>query len=123
MLKVISRASFDLRAVLDTLVESAATLCGAEKAFIWRFDGELLLLAATHNVSPAHRDFVEQNPVRPGRHTVAARAALEHRTVHIKDVHADPEYTYAVTEFAPQDRCLGVPMLRADQLLGVIMSC
>ena len=121
MLKVISRSTFDLQTVLETLVQSAATLCGAEKAFIWRFDGELLLLAATHNVSPAHRDFVEQNPVRPGRHTVAARAALEHRTVHIKDVHADPEYTYAVTEFAPHGSLLGVPMLRADQLLGVIV--
>ena len=121
VLKVISRSTFDLQTVLETLVQSAATLCGAEKAFIWRFDGELLLLAATHNVSPAHRDFVEQNPVRPGRHTVAARAALEHRTVHIKDVHADPEYTYAVTEFAPHGSLLGVPMLRADQLLGVIV--
>src|SRR5262245_62248733 len=78
-------------------------------------------MAATYNISEPHKDFGERNPIRPGRHTVAARAALERRTVHIEDVHADPEYTYGAQDFAPHGSLLGVPMLRGGELLGVIV--
>src|SRR5262249_28186719 len=74
-----------------------------------------------YNVSEAHRDFGARNPIRPGRNTVAARAALERRTVHIENVDADPEYTYGVRDYAPHGSLLGVPMLRGDELLGVIV--
>src|SRR5262245_47338229 len=78
-------------------------------------------MAATYNISEPHKDFGERNPIRPGRHTVAARAALERRTVHIEDVHADPEYTYGAQDFASHGSLLGVPMLRGGELLGVIV--
>ena len=86
VLEVISRSAFDLRAVFETVAESSARLCGAGRAFIFRFDGELLRVAATFNAPPEFREWVEQNPIRPGRHSGTARAALERRTIYILDV-------------------------------------
>src|SRR5262249_26187284 len=93
LLKVIGRSTFDLRPVFETLAENAVRLCEAERALVYRFDGDCLRVAATHNVSPELRAMVEANPPRPGRESGSARAALERRTVHILDAAADPEYT------------------------------
>ena len=90
VLEVISRSAFDLHAVFETVAESSVRLCGADRAFIFRFDGELLRVAAAFNAAPEFREWVEQNPIRPGRHSGSARAALERRTIHIPDVLADP---------------------------------
>ena len=98
MLKVISRSTFDLQPIFDTLVENAVRLCEAERAFLFRFEGALLRAVASYNVSPELRDFVDNNPIAPGRHSISARAALERRTVHVPDVQADPEYAYAVRD-------------------------
>ena len=121
LLKVIGRSTFELQPVFDTLAENAVRLCSAERAFVHRFDGQVLRVVATHNVSPELRAFVERNPMTPGRYSVAARAALERRTVSIDDVQADPEITYAARGVEPVRTALSVPMLRSDELLGVIM--
>jgi GAF domain-containing protein len=121
LLKVIGRSTFELQPVFDTLAENAVRLCAAERAFVHRFDGQFLRVAATYNVSPELRAFVERNPMAPGRYGVAARAALERRTVHIRDVQAEPEITFAAREIEPVRTALSVPMLRSEELLGVIM--
>ncbi len=77
-------------------------------------------MAASYNASPETRAFVEQNPIAPGRHSVSARAAVERRTVQIPDVQADPEYAYAVQDVGPIRTVLAVPMLKGDDLVGVI---
>jgi two-component system, NtrC family, sensor kinase len=121
LLKVIGRSTFDLQPVFETLAENAVKLCDSQRSFIFRFDGQLLRVVATHNASAAIRAFVEQNPIPPGRSGAAARAALERRTVHIHDAQADPEYTYGSRQVEPFRTILAVPMLRADELLGVIL--
>src|SRR5206468_2808525 len=123
LLKVIGRSTFDLQPVFETLAENAVRLCEAERAFVFRFDGQLLRVVATHNASPELRAFVERNPIAPGRDSATARAALERRTIHIHDILADPEYTYQVNQVDVNTirTVLGIPMLRAGELLGVIM--
>jgi GAF domain-containing protein len=123
VLQVISRSAFDLQAVFETVAESSARLCGADRAFIMRFDGELLRVAATHNATPEFREWVAQHPIRPGRHSASARAALERRTIHIPEVMVDPEYTYGVgfKGVEPFRTLLAVPILKGHDLLGVIV--
>jgi signal transduction histidine kinase len=119
LLKVIGRSTFDLQPVFDALAESAVRLCEAERAFVFRFDGELLRAVAWHNPSPELLAFVTAHPIRLGRETIAARAGLERKTVHVHDVQADPERTYATRDIDPIRTVLAVPMLRGDELLGV----
>src|SRR5229473_3990097 len=95
LLKVIGRSTFDLQPVFETLAENAGRLCEAERAFIFRFDGQVLRGVASYNASPELIAFVEQNPIVPGRNSATARAAVERRTVHIHDASTDPEYIYA----------------------------
>jgi two-component system, NtrC family, sensor kinase len=120
MLKVISRTAFELQPIFDTLVENAVRLCEAERAFLLRFDGKLLRAAASYNVSPELREFVDKNPIAPGRYSISARAALERRTVHVPDIQVDPEYAYAVRDERPIRTMLAVPMLKGDDLVGTI---
>jgi GAF domain-containing protein len=121
VLEVISRSAFDLQAVFEAVAESSVRLCGADRAFIFRFDGELLRMVVAYNSSPEFAEWVAKNPIRPGRHSGSARAALERRTIHITDVLADPEYVYGAKEVEPIRTILGVPILKGDDLLGVMM--
>ena len=120
ILRVISSSTSDLQPVFDTMAENAVRLCEAERAFIFRFDGQLLRAAASYNVGPEVREFVDRNPITPGRQSISARAALERRTVHIPDIQADPDYAYAMRDVEPIRTLLAVPMLKGDDLVGTI---
>jgi GAF domain-containing protein len=121
VLQVISRSAFDLQPVFDTVAESSVRLCDAERSTIFRFDGELLRIVAAFNSPPDLEEWIARHPIRPGRTSGAARAALERRTIHIPDVLADPEYTFGAKDIEPVRTVLAVPILKGDDLLGVII--
>jgi GAF domain-containing protein len=91
VLKVISRSTFDLQAVLDTLIETAVRLCEALRGVIFRRDGDTYHGVAFYNASPELIDFIKRNPITAGRHTITARVALERRTIHVADLQAEAD--------------------------------
>ncbi|MGA8261004.1 MAG: GAF domain-containing protein [Arenicellales bacterium] len=121
VLKAISRSTFDLQPVLETLVENATRLCSAEHGYIFKFDGEILRLAVAYGASIDVQEFFERNPLQPGPGSATGAAASERRTIHIHDVLAEPGYR--LSELAKQEgfrTVLAVPMERGDALIGVI---
>ena len=123
VLKVISRSTFDLQPVLETLIENATRLCGAQQGFIFRSDGEHYRLTVDYNAPPAFREWADRYPIRRGDGSVVGRVALEARAIQILDAQADTEWrarNVEATGISGIRTLLGVPMRREGELIGVI---
>jgi GAF domain len=122
VLEVISRSTFDLQAVLDTLIESAARLCAADKGNIQLREGDVYRIRAHYGLAREAVEYALLQPLRPGRSSVTGRVVLDGKTIHVPDVFADPEYQATEYQQAFGFRTiLGVPLLRDGAVIGVFL--
>jgi len=121
VLRVISQPSFNLQAVLDTLVVSAARLCEADKAFVFSLEQSTYRVSSNYGFSREYLDYMRAQKIPRGRNTLVGRTVLEARIIHIPDVLVDPEYTWTESQRLGDYRTmLGVPLLREGIAIGVM---
>jgi len=122
ILRVISSSRTDAQPVFDTIAANALRLCDARFSAVFRFDGELIHIAAFQNLTPeGTAAFLTAYPCRPSRGGTTQRAILTRSIVHMPDIHEDPEYVYQdVAQKADYRSVLSVPMLRDGEVIGTI---
>jgi GAF domain-containing protein len=121
ILRVIGRSPTDLQPVFDAIVESAARLCDARFTALYRYDGDLVHVAAHHNLTPEVLAVLQRlYPMRPTHEQASGRAIMGAAVVHLPDVLADPEYRHEVAIAGGWASLLAVPMMREGRAVGTI---
>src|SRR6516162_8167030 len=121
VLDLISRTPTNVQPVFDAIIESAVRLCDAVFGVVWRYDGELLHYAASHNFTPDVLDQIFKTyPKRPDRSLAAGRAILDGRIAHVSDMLADPEYGHELALAGNWRATVAVPMLHEGKVVGAV---
>ena len=121
VLNVISRSPTNAQPVFDAIVESAARLCEALFSVVWRYEGDLLHYAASHNFTPeVHHRLLQAYPKRPDRSLAAGRAILDGAVAQVPDMLADPTYAHEFALAGNWRASVAVPMLRDGKPVGAI---
>jgi signal transduction histidine kinase/uncharacterized protein YdeI (YjbR/CyaY-like superfamily) len=122
VLKTISRTTFELQPVLETLIENATTLCKSDKGGIYLRRGDVYELSAAYGAEDEQIDFMRQHPVVPGQGSVVAMVAETGQVVHIADAQNDPTYTWHEAQQVFGFRSIfGVPMVREGETVGAFV--
>jgi signal transduction histidine kinase/CheY-like chemotaxis protein len=122
ILRVISSSPTDVTPTFEAIARSAAQLCEAANGLVFRFDGQLLHLAAQYNVTPERMEALKgAYPMAPTRGAVSGRVIFARAPVHVPDILEDHEYTLPVATLAGYRSVLGVPMLQEGAPIGVIL--
>jgi GAF domain-containing protein len=121
VLDLISRTPTNVQPVFDAIIESTVRLCDAVFGVVWRYDGELLHYAASHNFTPDVLDQISKiYPKRPDRSIAAGRAILDGRIAHVPDMLTDREYAHELALAGNWRASLAVPMLHKGKPVGSI---
>jgi len=120
VLKTISRSAFDLQAVFDVVVENATKLCRGDWGYLFRREGDVFQLIASHGGTPALTEYERSHPTTITDHTLIGRVALSRGVVHIPDLFEDPNYDWPSNREHGVHTVLGVPILRDGDVVGAI---
>ena len=121
VLNVISRSPNEVQPVLDCIVASAARLCEAERANIWQLREGRFEVVANTDSDPELVKYFAEHPIATDRGSLAGRALLERRAMHLPDVLADPEISKQGQVHVSHARSmLCVPLLHEGEPIGVI---
>jgi two-component system NtrC family sensor kinase len=121
VLKVISRSTFDLQTVLETLIESAVELSGGNRGSIFLREGDVFPLKAASRATPEFLQYWAAHPARAGRGSATSRVIQSGKVEVIPDVLEDPEMQMSAGSLVRIRGTLGVPMLRDNKVEGVLV--